>query len=152
MWGQVIFETQSLLPARIIPTRVGTSLIYTQQQIREKDHPHACGDKHGISCRISSQQGSSPRVWGQVTCSISRQAGHRIIPTRVGTSFLRVFFTFYCYGSSPRVWGQVSMPTTSWCTSGIIPTRVGTSIQKFIRNSGVRDHPHACGDKHSIAP
>ena len=34
---------------------------------------------------------------------------------------------------------------------GIIPTRMGTSMQKLIRNSGVRDHPHAYGDKYSLA-
>ena len=89
-------------------------------------------------------------MWGQVTCSISRQAGHRIIPTRVGTSFLRVFFTFYCYGSSPRVWGQVSNQITEFETKGIIPTRVGTRGTDKQMSNWDKDHPHACGDKRNL--
>ena len=54
-------------------------------------------------------------------------------------------------GSSPRVWGQAVLVSVPVVLVGIIPTRMGTSMQKLIRNSGVRDHPHAYGDKYSLA-
>ncbi len=71
-------------------------------------------------------KGSSPRVWEQEPCNVEQGEGHRIIPTRVGTSFGFALFTFLVWdhphacgdkyltlllvcvplGSSPRVWGQ----------------------------------------------
>ena len=50
-------------------------------------------------------------------------------------------------GSSPRVWGQVKGRTKVFIYIGIIPTRVGTSSSSNLFKQGVRDHPHACGDK-----
>ena len=91
----------------------------------------------------------------------------RIIPTRVGTSYIlfcdspyhedhphacgdksNEFFNFFQYlGSSPRVWGQVAIELSSVIRQRIIPTRVGTSIYFFTFNKFIQDHPHACGDK-----
>ena len=95
----------------------------------------------------------------------------RIIPTRVGTrerpSFSPLFVRDHPHacgdklgknfdetlqeGSSPRVWGQgdTLMPLT--VAKRIIPTRVGTSASTAVANALEQDHPHACGDKFSIA-
>ena len=35
-----------ILLTRIIPTRVGTSVIVAVSGVIVKDHPHACGDKY----------------------------------------------------------------------------------------------------------
>ena len=76
----------------------------------------------------------------------------RIIPTRVGTSFIShttqsfrwdhphacgdKYFSTSTFainaGSSPRVWGQVLCKSEKLNTARIIPTRVGTSTVLFI--------------------
>ena len=106
-------------------------------------------------------------MWGQEILKNLGYATAGIIPTRVGTR-LRLFnlnnikqdhphacgdkrFTIFSVnsetGSSPRVWGQVLFFFVLLFTCGIIPTRVGTSIETTITNGGLKDHPHACGDK-----
>ena len=111
--------------------------------------------------------GSSPRVWGQVNVPFSKIMLPRIIPTRVGTSYIlfcdspyhedhphacgdksNEFFNFFQYlGSSPRVWGQVAIELSSVIRQRIIPTRVGTSSPCRNQLPPYKDHPHACGDK-----
>ena len=45
VWGQVDTGNVNKGSQRIIPTRVGTSLLVAQQFLLKTDHPHACGDK-----------------------------------------------------------------------------------------------------------
>ena len=91
-----------------------------------------------------------------------------IIPTRVGTSVSKWWDKFLgedhphacgdkvnlspfgvsARGSSPRVWGQATHFSVSGVSLGIIPTRVGTRISKPAMIHTLKDHPHACGDKH----
>ena len=111
--------------------------------------------------------GSSPRVWGQVQDFYDVVNNYRIIPTRVGTSTIRVAlapdslnhphacgdkFPFVVVvlseiGSSPRVWGQVCPYKNCLIPVRIIPTRVGTSHALPYNYACWGDHPHACGDK-----
>ena len=126
VWGQV-FKQQLLLPyLRIIPTRVGTRGRLYLCQRRKWDHPHACGDKTNKYYTNPFAVGSSPRVWGQGRPYRHCRCTLRIIPTRVGTSRIKVVFTaiyqdhphacgdkslytlkpLMLIGSSPRVWGQ----------------------------------------------
>ncbi len=127
MWGQVSQSTSAALSVGIIPTRVGTSVIFSPFLNLTKDHPHACGDKYLDFYIEYISQGSSPRVWGQVIVFICLLLSSGIIPTRVGTSFVlypesapdkdhphacgdkgqtaKKKETYQ--GSSPRVWGQV---------------------------------------------
>ena len=65
VWGQVKLSTSATFEYRIIPTRVGTSLAITPQGLTKRDHPHACGDKVSVSGVKYTEEGSSPRVWGQ---------------------------------------------------------------------------------------
>ena len=113
---------------RIIPTRMGTRCVSTAVCVRQKDHPHAYGDKITLYMFLSSNLGSSPRVWGQVFQRQRLQLGDRIIPTRMGTSRVHVRFPPVRYGSSPRVWGQVNSRTPTRQGIRIIPTRMGTSF------------------------
>ena len=111
--------------------------------------------------------GSSPRVWGQVERRAKVFVDIRIIPTRVGTSYVckqnegtqqdhphacgdKLFLTQYQrqqIGSSPRVWGQDAKYSVCCPSVRIIPTRVGTSKHTITLVNGNKDHPHACGDK-----
>ena len=86
VWGQEVIAAAGLAGAGIIPTRVGTR--YRQEDIyqRREDHPHACGDKVNTAGTTLKDQGSSPRVWGQVRCGKWHMVFVGIIPTRVGTS------------------------------------------------------------------
>ena len=86
VWGQA--QLLHRLPAmlRIIPTRMGTSIVTSQKQVRRKDHPHAYGDKVSDDTRELYMTGSSPRVWGQVITAQWVLIKLGIIPTRMGTS------------------------------------------------------------------
>ena len=132
---------------RIIPTRVGTRRNHTLKNCQRQDHPHACGDKVALGSQTLLQEGSSPRVWGQVYNADSTRHCLGIILTRVGTSSAPYSTTtaapdhphacgdkekteksLFCgTGSSPRVWGQ-DRKLTPLIWAGIIPTRVGTRM------------------------
>ena len=126
MWGQGVGYKPQRDGTRIIPTRVGTSVIKFANNYICQDHPHACGDKK-LSYRFQKKGvGSSPRVWGQGPHGRYTACDYGIIPTRVGTRILAVAtlaggqdhphacgdktstvsLGTFCFGSSPRVWGQ----------------------------------------------
>ena len=167
MWGQVLRLCRYKQALRIIPTRVGTRNSLPFFATASKDHPHACGDKRECSNFLQVLQGSSPRVWGQVSSSKKATRSLRIIPTRVGTSGIRdnacsrakdhphaCGDKSACFklaksvvGSSPRVWGQDIKKAVACDCRRIIPTRVGTRPQRHGIHRRGRDHPHACGDK-----
>ena len=106
-------------------------------------------------------------MWGQVKSGKYMTTANRIIPTRVGTRYLRVqicpriedhphacgdkltaqYIELPSAGSSPRVWGQAPSITFPANDVRIIPTRVGTSRRYSRMTLRMRDHPHACGDK-----
>ena len=147
VWGQDTFFTNLCYSLRIIPTRVGTSQKFTMLYRDNKDHPHACGDKMTTHADTRTDDGSSPRVWGQGKATVRRMQRGRIIPTRVGTSsknivrdtdvqdhphacgdkILRMNGISILIGSSPRVWGQGKRVQRHIKSTRIIPTRVGTS-------------------------
>ena len=126
VWGQDVCVHQVNGGYRIIPTRVGTRIYPNENVMTCEDHPHACGDKAETHLYRSKDRGSSPRVWGQVNMDKVEFLGHRIIPTRVGTSLhdnrKSLHFQDHPHacgdkpndfvnpiappGSSPRVWGQ----------------------------------------------
>ena len=45
VWGQGFLSSERKTASRIIPTRVGTSEEEIKADIKQWDHPHACGDK-----------------------------------------------------------------------------------------------------------
>ena len=106
-------------------------------------------------------------MWGQDYQQRKCLTAARIIPTRVGTSFLvfcsKIFTKDHPHacgdkvgykpqsdgtlGSSPRVWGQGQEDKHMKNYRRIIPTRVGTRANVRSLNYEHWDHPHACGDK-----
>ena len=127
--------------------RVGTRWIGLERRLKQKDHPHACGDKHKIVIFGNILIGSSPCVWGQVDSHACYLCCQRIIPMRVGTSKpvgivvhstgdhphacgdkqSILFPNRSSQGSSPCVWGQGTGGSSDKGRHGIIPMRVGTS-------------------------
>ena len=105
---------------------MGTSLEVHSSHCRYRDHPHAYGDKALSKLNADTENGSSPRVWGQGRVLTKRLINVRIIPTRMGTSSYGHRYVAstkdhpHAYGdklmlstvlpnqvgSSPRVWGQ----------------------------------------------
>ncbi len=85
VWGQVHLSSPFFTVFGIIPTRVGTRCHFYPNHGQRKDHPHACGDKMFIKNMMETNQGSSPRVWGQVFDFVNFPHYRGIIPTRVGT-------------------------------------------------------------------
>ena len=67
VWGQVSFCRGRTVRYRIIPTRMGTSVLKTLLAKVLWDHPHAYGDKAAVFFRDDVLGGSSPRVWGQAS-------------------------------------------------------------------------------------
>ena len=90
VWGQEEVQVMAERLQRIIPTRVGTSVLQYLLHLLDEDHPHACGDKRASIIQPPVRQGSSPRVWGQENKRIPFTSTGRIIPTRVGTSHVRL--------------------------------------------------------------
>ena len=129
--------------------RVGTSINQAVNDYRNKDHPHACGDKRNIVLPLRPVIGSSPCVWGQEGVAVLMQICDRIIPMRVGTSPCspqlpqvaedhphacgdkNEYFRgcIHRRGSSPCVWGQDNDFVSSLTKLRIIPMRVGTSAK-----------------------
>ena len=91
VWGQVIMESVKKTYTGIIPTRMGTSLPPYGLCRSFRDHPHAYGDKRLCKYTFSLPMGSSPRVWGQVCKTSAKLNEVRIIPTRMGTSNVKLF-------------------------------------------------------------
>ena len=88
VWGQDCRYQVCRLLNRIIPMRVGTRTAIVQLISSLGDHPHACGDKQRRMPQKSILTGSSPCVWGQERQRMRIHARMRIIPMRVGTSYL----------------------------------------------------------------
>ena len=90
VWGQGQHAVERYGRYRIIPTRMGTRSLQDFYNVVNKDHPHAYGDKIPVLVTVAFSLGSSPRVWGQVSDTLTVTGAARIIPTRMGTS-VKVF-------------------------------------------------------------
>ena len=84
--GKVVNQDNTILRSGIIPTRMGTSSIFSERISKSEDHPHAYGDKSLTQSGKDPSAGSSPRGWGQDINDNSSYDYCRIIPTRMGTS------------------------------------------------------------------
>ena len=105
VWGQASKITPIKTPKRIIPTRMGTRNPCVEQRSKEKDHPHAYGDKFSPRDNSFLMKGSSPRVWGQDTENYHVTRLDGIIPTRMGTS-RQVTFSIVDFGDHPHAYGD----------------------------------------------
>ena len=131
------------------------------------DHPHACGERHGLIDVAPDACGSPPRLWGTPAGSGIHQSTERITPTPVGnadgsTDELGGLSdhphacgerspdrdrSTTCLGSPPRLWGTHARVVATRLVVRITPTPVGNASMPFFRRSIMSDHPHACGER-----
>ncbi len=151
---------------RSIPTRVGTTPAWPTPTARPSVHPHACGDYPVRRTKTGPHIGPSPRVWGLRNGSSFQAMHSRSIPTRVGTTGMKLdeFYTVAVHphacgdytpspvhfppssGPSPRVWGLLPGGGGACSEVRSIPTRVGTTPRERLPERRGSVHPHACGD------
>ena len=132
----------------IIPAHAGNTRIAFRYQILFGDHPRACGEHGLLACTVGVGQGSSPRMRGtrSKTVSSSRRTG--IIPAHAGNTkvfsmkarsawdhpracgehFTRTKNQLEQAGSSPRMRGTLSMWMIARFSSGIIPAHAGNTV------------------------
>ena len=110
-------------------------------------HPHARGERSGMTPREAYNNGSSPRAWGTHHAAETKRQFCRLIPTRVGNapmaSCRRLMTTAHphargerntsgastrmFFGSSPRAWGTPRADPSQHRKHRLIPTRVGNA-------------------------
>ena len=110
-------------------------------------HPHACGEHMCTGSFPSTQDGSSPRMWGTLLRDLRRLRPVRFIPTHVGNTPTltgpgptRPVHPHACgehgplrvvvlpeVGSSPRMWGTRHCLPSYRAIQRFIPTHVGNT-------------------------
>jgi len=130
-WGQGSHTRRCRPATRFTPTRVGTRRTSAARCRADAVHPHARGDKKNKSSLEVVTLGSPPRAWGQVCSNRPTTEFIRFTPTRVGTRERPL---------SPIAGAD-----------RFTPTRVGTSARLGRASTPIAVHPHARGDKLSLA-
>ncbi len=64
LWGTPGQVMDKVKTSRFIPTPVGNTHAMIGKAAADSVHPHACGEHVDFYCTISSECGSSPRLWG----------------------------------------------------------------------------------------
>ena len=125
MWGTRCLDSCRCRKSRFIPTGVGNTLGLGVLRQRTAVHPHGCGEHHAVLGDLGCALGSSPRVWGTLSCRFFNGVLRRFIPTGVGNTATcstnqdpspvhphgcgehrcDELQPFRRTGSSPRVWG-----------------------------------------------
>ena len=103
--GKASLKISFFMVARITPACAGKSL---QQRGRSNifwDHPRVCGEKTGLSSRISPCGGSPPRVRGKVATLTFFRLFSGITPACAGKSKFKNIFFHGCK-DHPRVCGE----------------------------------------------
>ena len=83
-WGWSARKTWPNARLRVLPTRVGMVRRTVACRFRVARSPHARGDGPGTSVLILPIAPFSPRAWGWSGAGDNREAGRRVLPTRVG--------------------------------------------------------------------
>ncbi len=166
MWGQLSRGMRMLPNERNTPTYVGTTFAAMWTRLCEKEHPHVCGDNGNAGFFRAFDEGTPPRMWGQLDITELKTRYRRNTPTYVGTTqrllqnpqrpseHPHVCGDNALYalpppaggGTPPRMWGQL-FPTLAY-SAGLrnTPTYVGTTPQGFAVHALSPEHPHVCGD------
>ncbi len=168
-WGRPRRRHGAEHPARLTPTRVGTTTIHSSSPFAIKAHPHTRGDDGDWYAFADPSRISPPHAWGRrYLMAVARELG-RLTPTRVGTTIARHLvvlvprahphtrgddatekaFIFRAPGSPPHAWGRRSSSGVSSSGGRLTPTRVGTTSDPRTRTSPSRAHPHTRGDDRS---
>jgi len=115
---------------------------------------------------LTTDYGSSPRLWGTRRAGKRRASRHRFIPTPVGNTLaipaVAVILAVHPHacgehapaagvaitadGSSPRLWGTPVHRAGAILQARFIPTPVGNTGKRSPGRRGSPVHPHACGE------
>ena len=155
----------------ITPAHAGKSRKYRLQDSRQKDHPRACGEKLLNMGFDGKFKGSPPRMRGKGFTLVNRVLTIGITPAHAGKRPRCAFITSpkrdhpracgeklllrmlqqVMRGSPPRMRGKELNQLKPCRTLGITPAHAGKSKCKIVENVTQKDHPRACGEKHSLA-
>ena len=164
--GKLISFSASCGVCGLIPARAGKTLGLTQGQITRRAHPRACGENGRIGVPVSLASGSSPRVRGKRTSTVSPSLTTGLIPARAGTTrsvcaaarrerahpracgenVASASEWGGTTGSSPRVRGKPHRAVLHRHDARLIPARAGKTVHEVGRDPGPRAHPRACGE------
>ena len=86
MWGIHLYTIIERTITRFIPTHVGNTSYYTDQDIQNTVHPHTCGEYFPPTLEFFFHCGSSPHMWGIHLQYGELQQIQRFIPTHVGNT------------------------------------------------------------------
>ena len=89
---------------RIIPAHAGQTQSTARRPRAKSDHPRACGANGGPSGRASRVTGSSPRMRGKPSDTVSAPYSRRIIPAHAGQT-CGVGDYFVAFSDHPRACG-----------------------------------------------
>ena len=164
--GKLISFSASCGVCGLIPARAGKTLGLTQGQITRRAHPRACGENGRIGVPVSLASGSSPRVRGKRTSTVSPSLTTGLIPARAGKTrsvcaaarrerahpracgenVASASEWGGTTGSSPRVRGKPHRAVLHRHDARLIPARAGKTVHEVGRDPGPRAHPRACGE------
>ncbi len=155
------------LPPRFIPACAGNRLEQIRIHLHSPVHPRVCGEQGGIRRGSFLISGSSPRVRGTVTRTLTRQICLRFIPACAGNSpgfcvghiqspvhprvcgeqMRSSTWLVSVRGSSPRVRGTEWYGTTNDAVARFIPACAGNSFQMALVIIHLPVHPRVCGEQ-----
>ena len=166
MWGRLCESIPAENRCGNTPTHVGKTQDVKIKAIRNRKHPHACGeDLHHAGNRPLFSE-TPPRMWGRHLLSQAFRYTLRNTPTHVGKTenFKRALDDLkkhpHACGEDgvpmdgkmrgietpPRMWGRQKQRTGPKGEVRNTPTHVGkTSCGHMIKGSRQK-HPHACGE------
>ena len=153
-------------PAGIIPAYAGNTARYRNLRKLYWDHPRVCGEHLTNPWDPMDASGSSPRMRGTPSSSLSSTMSGGIIPAYAGNTLgdgvgdslggdhPRVCGEHYSVslevrsiaGSSPRMRGTQNQPPGQYDGPGIIPAYAGNTRHAARGLSRSRDHPRVCGE------
>ena len=154
-------------PRGITPACAGRSCFSAAAKSTTTDHPRVCGEKlTEVDC-LYLDDGSPPRVRGEVCprkICVHRSritpacAGRRLLvsahassaldhPRVCGEKFEIVEEKHYIVGSPPRVRGEVTSKSDVVSNCRITPACAGRRLCIIAASRSTRDHPRVCGEK-----
>ena len=147
VWGTRHWVVCRADTGRFIPTCVGNASSLASSSAWPTVHPHVCGERSSASIAETSENGSSPRVWGTLLLLNECDVSQRFIPTCVGNAAAGV-----PSGSESAVHPHVCGERDKIAMLGIllvrfIPTCVGNATARPGPGCAAPVHPHVCGER-----
>ena len=116
------------------------------REIRERDHPRACGENKSNSWPISGRLGSPPRMRGKPLLRYQRRTNDRDHPRACGENQRMTAPSWTTFGSPPRVRGKPGVCGGNARAGRITPACAGKTVILCLNFSVNSDHPRVCGE------